>query len=49
MATQKMWILGMLMATLNASLFGHLSAGQRSQFRNNKLGTGKGTTPAQGF
>ena len=61
MASQKRWILGMLMATLDASLFGYLSAGEarisrqgvirtgKCQFRKNKLGTGEGTTPAQGF
>ena len=44
MAKQKMWILGMLMATLNASLFGHLSAGQARISRQGVIRTGKGAS-----
>ena len=44
MATQKMWILGMLMAALDASLFGHLSAGKASISRQGVIRTGKGAS-----
>ena len=42
MATQKMWILGMLWATLDATLFGYLSAGQARISRQRVIRTGKG-------
>ena len=41
MATQKMWILGMLWATLDATLFGYLSAGKAGISRQRVIRTGK--------
>ena len=44
MATQKRWILGILMAALDASLFGHLSAGKARISRQGVIRTGKGAS-----
>ena len=44
MAKQKMWILGMLMAALDASLFGHLSAGKARISRQGVIRTAKGAS-----
>ena len=44
MATQKMWILGMLMGSLNASLFGHLSEGKARISRQGVIRKGKGAS-----
>ena len=44
MASQKRWILGMLMATLDASLFGYLSAGKARISRQGVIRTGKGAS-----
>ena len=44
MATRKRWILGMLMTTLDASLFGYLSAGKARISRQGVIRTGKGAS-----
>ena len=41
MATQKRWILGMLMASLDASLFGYLSSSKARISRQGVIRTGK--------